>query len=374
MLTCIKLKGFQAHENLVVPLEPGVNVIVGQTNVGKSSVFRAVRWLLEHKPITGYEKHDTKETSVRISTEDSVVVRFKEPGKYGYAVNDQPWVACGNIQPLSVRSALKLDEINLQGQHDPPFLLTLSPGAMARELNNIVDLSVIDKYGAAIKQSISKTKSHLEATKGILETKEAEYAKTAWVDQAVIQWEAIQARQKELTDKIERQYKVVSWQALWNYSEAQIEKFDQFLGKLELVTTAVAEFLAKVNRKNDLAVAILRLEDVTDMAQKLDVFLESADFLAAKTVEFEKKKEKLATLLRLQGELSGVEQRGKGLKGLITAAERLLELDLTPHRELLNLLKSIKILDLSIQSLGIEIHDTETKLKDFICPVCGKIK
>jgi len=199
MITKISLKNFQAHKQLLLTFSPGVNTIVGPTNIGKSSVFRAVRWLVEHRPISGLPTFGTDDTQVRISTELGMVVRFKNEEGYGYKIDDQPvFLACGTNQPSEVQQVLGLAEINLQGQHDPPFLLTLTPGQMAKELNRIVDLSVIDKTMSATTAAVTAAKSQVSAMEEIVKAGEAEVAKLAWLPAAEQEFEKIQILDQKL--------------------------------------------------------------------------------------------------------------------------------------------------------------------------------
>lgn len=183
----------------MLTFSPGVNTIVGPTNIGKSSVFRAVRWLVEHRPISGLPTFGTDDTQVRISTELGMVVRFKNEEGYGYKIDDQPvFLACGTNQPSEVQQVLGLAEINLQGQHDPPFLLTLTPGQMAKELNRIVDLSVIDKTMSATTAAVMAAKSQVSAMEEIVKAGEAEVAKLAWLPAAEQEFEKIQILDQKL--------------------------------------------------------------------------------------------------------------------------------------------------------------------------------
>ena len=179
----IKLENFQAHRDLTIPVEPGVNVIVGPTNAGKSSVFRALRWLVEHKPASGLQTFDTDSMSVSIETDEGKAVeRFKTKTEYGYKAEGATFLACATKQPPEIQAILGLSPINLQGQHDPPFLLTLTPGQMAKELNRIVDLSIIDKANSFASSGAMQAKGQVEATAKLLEKHQEEVAKWDWVE------------------------------------------------------------------------------------------------------------------------------------------------------------------------------------------------
>ena len=50
MLEQLRIKGFQAHTKLTVDLGHPVVSIIGSTDVGKSAILRALRWLATNKP------------------------------------------------------------------------------------------------------------------------------------------------------------------------------------------------------------------------------------------------------------------------------------------------------------------------------------
>ena len=50
MITALRLLEFQKHRKLVVRFDPHVTTIVGQTDSGKTSILRALLWLLTNSP------------------------------------------------------------------------------------------------------------------------------------------------------------------------------------------------------------------------------------------------------------------------------------------------------------------------------------
>ena len=212
MLTNVHLTNIQAHEDLDIPLDNGINVILGPTNCGKSSVFRAIKWLVEHKPITGLVKHGADRVAVSIDTGQSRVVRFKDSEGYGYSVDGAVFLACASNQPLEVQRVLGLSAINLQAQHDPPFLLTLTPGQMARELNRIVDLSVIDEANSTISYRHTTVKAHCQALQGLVQKQENTVQEMAWISEADARLAGLEKMYEDLDQKKLRAGKL--WDAL----------------------------------------------------------------------------------------------------------------------------------------------------------------
>ena len=46
----IIIDNFQSHEHTEIEFGPGLNVIVGPSDYGKSAVVRALRWVLYNEP------------------------------------------------------------------------------------------------------------------------------------------------------------------------------------------------------------------------------------------------------------------------------------------------------------------------------------
>lgn len=284
----IKLKNFQAHRDLDISLDPSVNVIVGPTNVGKSSVFRAVRWLVEHKPISGLQTFDTDDTRVGIKSDSGTVVRFKNTKGYGYKIGGEDFVACGTNQPSEVQQVLGLAEINLQGQHDPPFLLTLTPGQMAKELNRIVDLSVIDKTMAVTASAVASAKSQATAMEELAKQHETEVAKYSWVTEADADLGQIEQIEAEILDK-----------------RSQIDRLEAVLAGL----------LANHLRQQTLVPVIAELEELAKLIEQIESAKQKA-----KRLNFE-----IGAIENNKAALKDVNAAGKALAGLATDAKAISE-------------------------------------------------
>ena len=50
MIKKIQIQNFQSHKETTLKLDPGVNIIVGTTDSGKTSILRALRWVIWNRP------------------------------------------------------------------------------------------------------------------------------------------------------------------------------------------------------------------------------------------------------------------------------------------------------------------------------------
>ena len=83
---------------------------------------------------------------VVLVTETCKVAREKGPKLNSYKINNgKPFDALKTGVPEEVSRRLCLDEVNFQKQIDAPFWMTQTEGEVAREMNRVVDLEVIDR-------------------------------------------------------------------------------------------------------------------------------------------------------------------------------------------------------------------------------------
>ena len=73
MIRKIDVTNFQSHRNTVLELDPGVNVIVGMSDSGKSGFIRATKAAIFKSPF--YTSFGTKEGSVEVAFDDLTVKR-----------------------------------------------------------------------------------------------------------------------------------------------------------------------------------------------------------------------------------------------------------------------------------------------------------
>lgn len=173
MISELMLEGFQKHTQRVLRFEPGLNIVVGESDTGKSAIIRALRWFALHEP-TSVDLIQHGKTAVRVGvlTPNGRISRFKNTAKNGYKHGDEEFVACASNQPLPVQQAHGLIEENFQAQHDPHFLLSLAPGQLAKEINRIVALDDIDAATRWLRTrsqgiSVSLTDAETELTNAI---------------------------------------------------------------------------------------------------------------------------------------------------------------------------------------------------------------
>lgn len=147
MIKTLSIRNFQSHKDNTLEFSGGVNVIVGQSRSGKTSIVRALRWLVENRPSGDeFRRHGSKgPTSVSVTLDSGdTISRIKSNSDNIYKLNEERFSGFGTDVPTPIREALNITDINVQQQFDTPFLLFDSPGSVARYLNSLVNLEKID--------------------------------------------------------------------------------------------------------------------------------------------------------------------------------------------------------------------------------------
>jgi len=164
-ITELKVKGFGLHVEKTIQFKPGVNVIVGESESGKSTLIRALALAIENSPRGGeklYQSDDTDEPLfIQIKTSDDNTVK-RTKNKY-YLNRSKPMKAFGSSVPAPIKEIFNFKEINWQRQFtDKPFLLFNTGGAAAKDLNKVTGLQDQEALITEIKESISDRKSNIK--------------------------------------------------------------------------------------------------------------------------------------------------------------------------------------------------------------------
>ena len=166
MIKAIEIQNFQSHQHSVLDFAPGVNIIKGTSDNGKSSIIRAILWAGKNQPL-GFafkSKFAPKEETTRVAIEfsdDKWIVRERGEGINQYLTSEceDPFKAFNTEPPKEVSDLLNFGDHNIQGQHDGYFLLQSSSGEVARLFNRIVGLDIIDSSTKKISSIVDRTKA-----------------------------------------------------------------------------------------------------------------------------------------------------------------------------------------------------------------------
>lgn len=187
-ITSVTLKNFQAHKDTTVQFDRGLNIIVGESNNGKTSILRGILWAIDNQPLgNDFIMAGENDCSVTINFSDGTYIErgrtVKDTGYYKIRYIDdngkyidQTYRGFTNAVPVEVANVHQMPKVNITkdiethlnvlSQLDGPFLLTESPLVKASAIGRITGTHVID---AAIKESNKTIQSNRKLIKSYSE-------------------------------------------------------------------------------------------------------------------------------------------------------------------------------------------------------------
>lgn len=201
MITRLLVKNFQKHEKIDIELDPQITAIIGPSDIGKSSILRALRWVCLNKPQgSGFIRNGSEEAKVKVKIDNKTIARRK--GKTNaYKIGTQKeLVSFATGIPQPVQDITNLDEVNFQGQLDPPFWFDLSPPELARQLNELAGLSFIDKVTSYLATQLRSNRSEHKVVTSRLEEIEEGLEQTKFVEEAEKEIKEVEQKQRDLAD------------------------------------------------------------------------------------------------------------------------------------------------------------------------------
>lgn len=160
----IKIKNYQRIEDLEINLSPGINLITGNSNNGKSSTIRAIRDFIFNKFSNDKIRHG--ETKLEVTLDD--VKSFRTKSGTSFDIKGELMEKVGRNPLQEVYEIFKISELDVNGvtikpnfwfQMDKPFLFDKTAG----QKHDLIIGSKNDKYLKALK-SIKNNQNYLSKT------------------------------------------------------------------------------------------------------------------------------------------------------------------------------------------------------------------
>jgi len=356
MINSIEIKNFETHICTKIDLHPGVNVLLGESDSGKSSVVRALEWNTKNRPqgdsyrnnqLDPKNKKDKlKKTQVSVNYDNQIVTRARNSKINHYQINtNEPLKALRTDVPEEVQNITKIKSVNIQGQHPTQqyFLLADKPGQVAKEFNKVAGLVIMDKAIADINQQVRFCSNTIKNAQRDIKEKETELKDSKWVLKA----EKFAKKLTEFQSKIKSQVSIFLELKDHIQSATLIQaRLDTFVGikkakeNLKSLDTEQNKIKQKKNKLN-------QLKNIINDLIQLDLMLTNSGYS-------KKAKTALNELIKLRDEIKETE------KFIITCN---------------NKIDSIQTIDDKIKTQKEVINKLNSKYKTVLktqgCPVCG---
>src|SRR5207253_965695 len=106
--------------------------------------------------------------------------------------------------PDEVAALLNVDDANFQRQLDLHFWFNETPGQLAKALNKIVNLELIDRSLAEVGKRLRTGKSELEVCRQRFKQAKTDRRELAWVDELAAGLESLESKQDSLKNLVDK--------------------------------------------------------------------------------------------------------------------------------------------------------------------------
>lgn len=329
MISEVRIKNFQSHKDSVIKFDPGVNIITGRSDSGKTAILRAIRWVVWNRP-TGdeFRSHWGGDTQVDLVLDSGdIVSRIKKGTKNLYKLNDTTFSAFGVGVPEEIQKALNLSEINLQQQLDSPFLLTKSSGEVAAHFNKVANLHIIEKANSFLKSNTNKLKSTFSLKKEEIKDQKKKLEQYESLEKWEAELEVLEEMDRKLSQKranVQRFEEVISQ---ITKVESKIKSYDYILSKeekikeLEEKNEQLLQVIEDYRELNEVITNMTEVEedinsysDLFDYEEELLSLIEKKKKVEELTVDFSALSEIVESYRETEEELKEAEETAQRLE------------------------------------------------------------
>lgn len=337
-LVGISINNFQAHEKLKIAFDREITSIVGESNAGKSSVIRAINWVL-YNGMRGssFIRQGADECRVNLKIigvdgEPHIIGRRRSRGQVNeYIVDGKVLKSFKNEVPEQVQVLTGLSSLNLQTQADPHFWVGLSPAELSRKMNEVVEIDAFDRFLKAANRESSDAAAALRIMDSRKEQLKLEREKMVQKSKLV----------RMFREEIEPEYEMLrSVQEDYDTLHALVSELETLESQLDIVIPDISELELADSQVKEVEVEIRELRQTIGRLEEASEEITVPDLTELETLKKDVTKTNTAI---------------ESIKGLIE-----------------HILGTSQKLD-AVES---ELKQIETKLgKIEVCPTCGtKIK
>ena len=391
MIKKITIENFQSHKKTELDLSPGLNLIVGSSNAGKTAIIRAIKWVVYNRPLGDSIRSafaGAKPTIVTIETDDGHTVRkVKSKNETYYEVDGTKLTAVRSNVPKEVSDVLKLKDINFQFQHDKYFLLSESPSSRTKLINDATGLSAADKCIQIAKKLTSDKKKELrmlDTQHMELETEIADLDELlSRVKPLVADYEDIEQQLADIENTTSELKQII--QTILPLQD-KIDKLTPYR-RLKKAVTRYERLLTQYNTYSKQVITIRQILTIENRIQdisrysKIQSNIDNYEQIYQKYDKLERDIMNIRQIVRnyayLDNELKkyvNLDNIIQLLNGYVVKLESLNQLN-EQVKSISKLLQRTMQLKRSIRSLSIEINklqDRFYKESGGVCPVCGQ--
>ena len=368
-ITSVKLKHFQAHNDREIVFDKGLNVIVGESNVGKTSILRAIEWVLYDTPKgNAFIRTGSRNCSVTLTLSNGCIIERKRSnsssGSYILTVNGvkEEYKGFSNNIPIEILNSHQMPiitinnvkyKINIADQHDAPFMLGNSSNERLAMIGSLVDADRADMAKKNFNSKKIKLTNQKKLLNNTIEEAKEELKQYDYLD--------------DLQKKIENLKNKITLYNLYAEKKKKIEKlFTDYLQNVEQLKEIEKKLKSfKIPNK--------------ELLNKYKIIIDNLTKIKKINSEYE---DNIQALKDVNNKLKAVKLPNKELIEQYKCNIKIYNSLLRTYGALVTEQNKLKIVEnkqkkISLEQKGlITSKDNcikELKLEEHICPVCGNI-
>lgn len=283
----VTIEGYQSHTNSTFRLSPGLTVITGPSDAGKTAIIRALRWFAFNEPTgeaflhtirnpDGSIKEAVDQVKVSVTFDNGITItKTRRKGKTTYTHSAFPTAWEKAEIPPEIKETLGLVKqrygdfetcLNFAFQLDAPFMLSESASVGAKVLGKLAGTEIVDKSISEVNKKTHQTRndiSYADKQIGEIDVSLTEYFDLDRFDAELKIAEAAFTKLKEDQSRhvaLERAYK--------RFNEVSEEERDLRYKVSSLGNTeALADILGSISKQYDELDNLKRLNAVSQSRQ-----------------------------------------------------------------------------------------------------------
>ena len=288
------IKNFQSYKDQTIHLEPGLNLILGTSDSGKSAILRAISFVLYNYPKKESLIHwGETETSVTLIFSDGVkVTRIKGEDRNAYEAVDSSGKKITKEKidteiPEEIRELLgdpPHDDLNglisYSDQFSKMFLVDLSPTDLPRSLSNLTGIEVLEESAKQLLQSYKAVEKQNKLDEKEFKACLEESQIYSYVD---LYESKIQGLSHKLDHIVKLEAKLDLFSKLIEGVDLDIDKndiliYDDIISRTDSALTRVKTIHSLTEKDSKLQLFSLLTEDVNpEMIKAIDLCIDNID-------------------------------------------------------------------------------------------------
>lgn len=253
MLHRVKIQNFQCHKHADIQFDDKITVLLGNNNVGKSAIIRAIKWVLFNSRPTGtFISKGESCCRVTLYIDDHVIERIKDNDSNIYLLDGKEFRSFGTDVPEPIRNILNVDIASVQNQHDSPFWFSLSSGKVHKEINAIAGIDTVDLVLKEIKRNVSDISYKIDYNNEVIKLRTKFLKETEWTEEAIKLSRSIKDAVEYVTDISIKADKIEEIFNLVTTHSKKINRLDKIISRGNNILTRYKEVVLDQNRVEEI--------------------------------------------------------------------------------------------------------------------------